>query len=64
MSDATSDDFPNARPQEAASVPLPKPVPVGAPVLISDCITPLVGETVLSLLMKRMMRDDVDNPDT
>ena len=40
------------------SVNLPKPHPFCAPVHISDCVTPLGGETVLSLLMKRMMQDD------
>jgi hypothetical protein len=37
-----------------ASMPLPAPVPFGAPVLISDCVNPLAGETLLSLLWKRM----------
>lgn len=59
MSDATSGDIPRAARQAAPSVPLPKPVAFGAPVLISDCITPLAGETVLSLLMKRMMQRDL-----
>jgi hypothetical protein len=35
-------------------MPLPAPVPFGAPVLISDCVNPLAGETLLSLLWKRM----------
>lgn len=43
-------------------VPLPKPQPFGAPVLISDCATPLAGETVLALLMKRMMGDEDAEP--
>jgi len=46
-----------AKPQEEA-VPLPAPVPFGAPVLISDCVNPLAGETLLSLLWKRMADDD------
>lgn len=37
---------------------LPKPQPLGAPVLIYDCVTPVGGETLLSLVMKRMMQDD------
>ena len=37
-----------------ASMPLPAPVPFGAPVFISDCMNPLAGETLLSLLWKRM----------
>ena len=37
---------------------LPKPQPFAAPVFIHDVVTPLAGETVLSLLMKRMMKDD------
>ncbi|KIN65468.1 hypothetical protein Z945_511 [Sulfitobacter noctilucae] len=44
--------------QKAPSLPLPKPQPFGGPVFIHDCVTPLAGETVLSLLMKRMMKDD------
>jgi hypothetical protein len=39
---------------KTASIPLPAPVPFGAPVLISDCVNPLAGETLLSLLWKRM----------
>ncbi|MEM6938522.1 MAG: hypothetical protein AAF943_13920 [Pseudomonadota bacterium] len=35
----------------------PKPQPLAAPVFISDCVTPLGGETLLSLLMKRLARD-------
>ena len=36
------------------TVPLPAPVPFGAPVLIADCVSPLAGETLLSLLWKRL----------
>ena len=45
-----------ARPDRAhaKSVPLPAPVPFAAPVFISDCATPLAGETVLSLLWRRL----------
>ncbi|MCK0095907.1 hypothetical protein MWU60_10045 [Yoonia sp. F2084L] len=55
MTDAT--DFgsnPRVTAQQPPSVPLPAPVPFGAPVLISDCVNPLAGETLLSLLWKRM----------
>lgn len=40
-----------------AQVPLPAPVPFAEPVLIGDCVTPLAGETVLSLLWKRFDRN-------
>lgn len=39
------------------SLPLPKPQPFAAPVFIGDCASPLAGETVLSLLWKRLDRD-------
>ncbi len=42
----------------ARDVALPQPQPFGAPVFINDCASPLAGETVLSLLMKRLARDD------
>ena len=35
-----------------------KAKPVGTPVFITDAVTPLGGETLLSLLMKRMAADD------
>ncbi|MEL6685506.1 MAG: hypothetical protein AAFN63_18150 [Pseudomonadota bacterium] len=57
MTDAT--DFsaiPHVVKQRPPSVPLPAPVPFGAPVLISDCVNPLAGETLLSLLWKRLDR--------
>lgn len=55
MTDATDfNSMPKVSRQERASVPLPAPVPFGAPVLISDCVNPLAGETLLSLLWKRM----------
>lgn len=59
MTDATlnSGSYAPATP-EAEPISLPKPQPFGAPVFIRDCASPLAGETVLSLLMKRMMRDD------
>lgn len=41
-------------------LPLPKPQPFTAPVLIGDCASPLAGETVLSLLWKRLERDSDD----
>jgi hypothetical protein len=40
------------------TVVLPKPQPFGSPVLISDVATPLGGDTLLSLILKRMARDD------
>ena len=58
MTDAT--DFtrvPLVAKKTAESIPLPAPVPFGAPVLLADCISPLAGETLLSLLWKRMARD-------
>lgn len=39
-------------------VTLPAPVPFSAPVLIGDAITPLGGETVLSLLWRRLDRPE------
>ncbi len=60
MTDAT--DFtalPRVTREKPPSVPLPAPVVAGAPVLISDCVNPLAGETLLSLLWKRM---DAKNP--
>ena len=45
-----------SRTSSPKALPLPKPQPFGAPVLITDCVTPLGGETLLSLLMKRMMQ--------
>lgn len=43
---------------EKAAIELPAPQPFAAPVFIHDCVTPLAGETLLSLLMKRMAQDD------
>lgn len=64
MSDASFPNWPARRwagPKIAsarqAQTTLPKPVPFSAPVLIGDCVTPLAGETVLSLLWKRSERD-------
>jgi hypothetical protein len=55
MTDATDfSSIPRVVKQERPSVPLPAPIPFGAPVLISDCVNPLAGETLLSLLWKRM----------
>ena len=51
-------DIPHIRVQPTrTAAPLPKPVAFDAPVLIGDCVTPLSGETVLSLLWKRMDGD-------
>lgn len=55
MTEAT--DFraiPRVRQTRAANVVLPAPVPFGVPVLIGDCVSPLAGETLLSLLWKRL----------
>lgn len=55
MTDATDfSGIPRVAKQPAPSMPLPAPVPFGAPVLISDCVNPLAGETLLSLLWKKM----------
>lgn len=55
MTDATFFGRAKAPVQDrAASVPLPRPQPFAAPILMSDAITPLAGETVLSLLWKRL----------
>ncbi|WP_165611605.1 hypothetical protein [Cognatiyoonia sediminum] len=53
MSDTTADTwhFPE---KTKESVELPAPVPFSTPVLITDCVTPLAGETVLSLILKRL----------
>ncbi len=61
MTDATDlSMIPRVRRQAAEALPLPHPVPFGAPVLISDCASPLAGETLLSLLWKRMDGADQD----
>ena len=55
MTDAT--DFsaaPYVRREAAPVLPLPHPVPFDAPVLLSDCVSPLAGETLLGLIWKRM----------
>ena len=59
MTDATDlSMIPHVRREAAETLPLPHPVPFGAPVLISDCASPLAGETLLSLLWKRMEASD------
>lgn len=59
MTDVSFSDIPRvARAPRPKQVMLPKPQPFGPPVLITDCVTPLGGETLLSLLMKRMMQAD------
>ncbi|MEO1639033.1 MAG: hypothetical protein AAFU41_07280 [Pseudomonadota bacterium] len=61
MTDAT--DFsriPLVKKHADDTVPLPAPVPFDAPVLIGDCVTPLSGETMLSLLWKRLDRQEDD----
>lgn len=67
MSDATISGVPlvgRTPRSQARDVVLPKPVPFGAPVFMMDAVTPLAGETVLSLLMKRMARDAQDDEQT
>jgi len=55
MSDATYfTQAPRVAKAPEADIPLPAPVPFSAPVFIGDCVTPLAGETVLSLLWKRL----------
>ena len=55
MTDATDlSMIPQVRRDTTETLPLPYPVPFGAPVLISDCVSPLAGETLLSLIWKRM----------
>jgi hypothetical protein len=52
MTDATfSNQWANDTREE---VTLPAPMPFDAPVLIGDCISPLAGETVLSLIWRRL----------
>ena len=46
-----------------APVALPAPEPFGAPVLISDCASPLAGQTVLALLWRRLDGSDAKAPD-
>lgn len=56
---ATWTDIPAvSRPAKTAGVTLPKPQPLATPVLIGDCASPLAGETVLSLLWKRLDQPD------
>ncbi|MEW9918219.1 hypothetical protein AB2B41_01270 [Marimonas sp. MJW-29] len=42
---------------EAEALPMPPPRPFDGPVFIPDCIIPAGGETLLSLLMKKMMQE-------
>ena len=46
------------RPRAAERVDLPAPQPFAAPVFIADAVTPLAGETVLSLLWRRLEGGD------
>jgi hypothetical protein len=55
---ATFTRIPHTTRAKLASMPLPAPVPFGAPVLISDCVNPLGGETLLSLLWKRLEQQE------
>ena len=58
MSDALANIPLFQRAQRREAVTLPAPVPFAAPVFISDCASPLAGETVLSLLWRRLDRDE------
>jgi len=63
MTDATWLPAPISAPQRASAIARdegmtrPAPAPLSAPVLIGDVATPLAGETLLSLLWKRLDRD-------
>ena len=62
MTDASFDGaYLRDRPK-AETIRLPAPQPIGVPVFVHDCVTPLGGETVLSLLMKRLAAEK-DAPD-
>ncbi len=54
---ATNAFFLQAAVKTATDVPVPKPELFTTPVLIGDCVTPLAGETILSLLWKRLDAD-------
>jgi len=63
MTDITDfSSIPVVRRSRPATVPLPVPVPFDAPVLIGDCITPLSGETILSLIWRRLDRQNKKRP--
>ena len=58
MTDATYFDVTPVRSvKPAREGALPAPQPFAPPVFIHDCATPLAGETLLSLLMKRMVAE-------
>ncbi|MEJ6405045.1 hypothetical protein [Yoonia sp. 2307UL14-13] len=44
--------------EKPAQVTLPAPVLFSTPILISDCTSPLGGETILSLLWRRLDGSD------
>ncbi len=54
MTDATANNWTHSAQEKDDAVVLPPPVAFGAPVLIADCVTPMSGETLLSLLWKRL----------
>lgn len=61
MTDATFIPGQIHHPQsDAVAEVKPAPQPLGVPVFIHDCVTPLGGETLLSLLMKRLAQADQD----
>ncbi|MEM7520966.1 MAG: hypothetical protein AAF307_08000 [Pseudomonadota bacterium] len=60
MSDATYFGRPTAKPTDAQEAPLRLPAPqaIAAPLFIYDCVTPIGGETLLSLILKRLAEKD------
>ena len=51
----------STRVSRSETVTLPTPQLLAVPVLIGDCATPLTGETVLSLLWRRLDNTDEDD---
>ena len=61
MTDATDIwRLPSTAQPTRETVHLPQPQFFDAPVLISDCVNPLAGETLLSLIWKRLDKPDSD----
>jgi hypothetical protein len=62
MTDASLHHGPFGRRKETTAdsrpLRLPAPQPLGLPVFVQDCVTPLGGETLLSLLLKRAAKED------
>ncbi|SHH52695.1 hypothetical protein [Marivita hallyeonensis] len=51
--------FQDVRATDNASRAETKPPAKGGPVLMADCITPVAGETLLSLLWKRWDKEEI-----